>query len=155
MKEIIKHTKYGDMTILLDDEDYNFILDNKLSLCIQNANRVHKYVYIQEYINKKRRCTLLHRYITNCPKDKVVDHINHNTLDNRRCNLRITTKRGNSSNIITNKSGIIGVRFYKPTNKWVAYVWHDNKNHHIGYFKTPLEAKEARDNYIKKMEVPH
>lgn len=155
MKEIIKKTKYGNFSILLDDEDYDYIKSNKLCIYIQNPERIHRYVTIQKCNNGKRKFFLLHRFITNCPNDMVVDHINHNTLDNRKCNLRITTKRGNSENILTNKSGITGVRYYNRTNKWVAYIWHNKKNHTIGYYKTAREAQIARDNYKNNLEVPH
>src|SRR5215470_7214120 len=44
------------------------------------------------------RGLLMHRLITGCPKGKEVDHINHDTLDNRRSNLRIVTHKQNQQN---------------------------------------------------------
>jgi hypothetical protein len=40
----------------------------------------------------------MHRLITGAPKGKVVDHINHDTLDNRRENLRVGSHRDNMRN---------------------------------------------------------
>lgn len=41
-------------------------------------------------INKEQ--LRMHRMILNCPKEKVVHHINGNPLDNRKMNLTILTK---------------------------------------------------------------
>ena len=51
------------------------------------------------YVITKKGYIKLHRLITNCPDDKVVDHINHNRLDNRKCNLRVCTQAENAQNI--------------------------------------------------------
>jgi HNH endonuclease len=64
----------------------------------------------------------LHRYLLDAPDGMVVDHINHNTLDNRRQNLRICTNQENNENrngaYTTSKTGIRGVSVHKcrPSN---------------------------------------
>ena len=40
----------------------------------------------------------MHRFITSASKGTEVDHINHNTLDNRKSNLRICTRSENQMN---------------------------------------------------------
>ncbi len=71
------------------------------------------------------------------------DHINHNTLDNRRNNLRTSTQIEQSRNrrITTrNTSGYKGV-YYSRTNKnWVAQITIKGKTYHLGVFKTKEDA---------------
>lgn len=53
----------------------------------------------------------MHRLITNAPKGKEVDHINHNTLDNRRANLRVGSHAANLMNRRgPNKNSTTGIR---------------------------------------------
>lgn len=52
--------------------------------------------YIANKSSKKIK--LLHRIVTNCPTDKVVDHIDHNTLNNCKKNLRVCTQKENMMN---------------------------------------------------------
>ena len=47
---------------------------------------------------KNRKIIALHRFITECPGNKIVDHINKNSLDNRMSNLRIVTTGQNMLN---------------------------------------------------------
>jgi hypothetical protein len=65
----------------------------------------------------------LHRYLLNFPKDMEVDHINGNTLDNRRENLRICTSRQNTYNMGSRKnssSKYKGVSFMNNCKRWRA-----------------------------------
>ena len=80
-----------------------------------------------------------------CPKNTVVDHINHNTLDNRKCNLRICTHQESMMNSESRigRSKYKGVWFSKDKNKWVAELRKNNKKIHIGYFKNEKEAAKA------------
>jgi hypothetical protein len=82
------------------------------------------------------------------PKDMCVDHINGNTLDNRKNNLRICTNRENISNRTklgtNNTSGILGVRFDNRRNKWYADIQYKGKCIFLGYFNIKEDAIKAR-----------
>lgn len=44
------------------------------------------------------RVLLMHRFLTGAPEGMVVDHVNHDTLDNRKANLRVCTQAENLRN---------------------------------------------------------
>ena len=67
----------------------------------------------------------------------MVDHVNGNTLDNRRENLRICSRSENGWNTKirkNNKSGYRGVSWKKDKNKWVARVSKNRQHIFIGFF---------------------
>lgn len=73
----------------------------------------------------------LHRLITDCPRDKVVDHINHNTCDNRKANLRVCSHFENQQNLRNKKSEQTGVFKRTRYNRefWTANISKDNKRY--------------------------
>jgi hypothetical protein len=90
---------------------------------------------------------LLHRVIMDCPDDMVIDHKDHNPLNNSRSNLRICTKHQNEMNQSkpkNNTSGVIGVGWYKASEKWMAQIRLNNKRIHLGLFDDLEEASKAR-----------
>jgi len=81
----------------------------------------------------------MHRFITNAPSGFVVDHINHNTLDNRKNNLRVCTTSINSlNNSRKTKCGFANVN--KVKNRYRAMIHVNGKAMHGGYFNTAEEA---------------
>lgn len=83
----------------------------------------------------------------------VVDHINHNTTDNRRSNLRICTQHKNSMNNIISKnntSGTSGVSFSSKSNSWRAYIMLNRKQINLGFFKNIEDAIKARKDAEEK-----
>ena len=107
--------------------------------------------YVKAMINGKE--ILLHRFILNTPHDLLVDHINHNKLDNRKSNLRFCNKSQNAMNLKTpknNTSGTKGVYWDKRSKKWYAKIKAENKNMHLGYFDKKEDAIESRINAEKK-----
>lgn len=91
----------------------------------------------------------LHRFIMQAPDGVLVDHINGNQLDNRRCNLRFASDQQNQRNrrvSRTNKSGFKGVA---PTssakNPWQANIYVSRKQIYLGNFATPEAAALAYD----------
>ena len=81
-----------------------------------------------------------------CKSD--IDHINGDGTDNRWCNLRDTDNKTNSRNARRRKkgvgSGVMGVRWYKPSSKWVASIRNNGKNIHLGLFVDFDEAVKVR-----------
>lgn len=76
-----------------------------------------------------------------------VDHIDHNTLNNKWENLRVVDKSTNAKNLskyVTNTSGVTGVNWHSKQKKWNARIMVDKKSIHLGCFLTMEEAVEAR-----------
>lgn len=92
-----------------------------------------------------RRCLLLHRLLMDDPIGMCVDHLNRNTYDNRKQNLRIVTKAENTQNSAHSRglTGIRNVSFNKPLGKFVVYVTANRRTHFIGAFRTADEAANA------------
>lgn len=90
----------------------------------------------------------LHRLIMNASPGDIVDHINGDRLDNRRCNLRVVTQHINMQNRslkphAKNTSGYRGVVWDKHKRKWAARAKMNGKQHFIGYFSVREHAAEA------------
>lgn len=89
----------------------------------------------------------LHSYILGVDSSytSIVDHINGNGLDNRRCNLRMATRSQNCANArmySNNKTGFKGV-FYRGKGRYRAMIRVDWKLKHLGTFSSPELAHEA------------
>jgi hypothetical protein len=102
--------------------------------------------YVRGFVNKKY--VYLHRFITGATKGVDVDHINRNTLDNRRENLRLCSRSQNNANTglrVNNKVGFRGVSFIKRLNRFAADIHIKKKHVFIGYFDSAIEAAKAYD----------
>ena len=109
-----------------------------------------KYAYTQ--IDGKT--VYLHRLILNTPAGLEVDHINGDSLDNRRKNLRVVTRSQNEMNKAKpahNTSGYKGVSIYRATGKFSAYIEINQKKIHIGYFKTREEAAHVYNQFASQL----
>ena len=76
-----------------------------------------------------------------------IDHINGKRDDNRICNLRSVTQQENVWNRNDKRKGC---NFFKSTNKWRARIKLNNKEIHLGFFKTEEEAVIAYNNAKEK-----
>lgn len=96
----------------------------------------------------------LHRFIMDPPDDKFVDHIDRNTLNNKKTNLRIVTLAENNQNFRiqrNNKSGERGVYWNKQYKKWEARVKCNGKFIYLGRYDTLDEAAMAAKEGRKKL----
>jgi len=102
--------------------------------------------------NGKKKNVKIHKLVSEHfllnPENKLcVDHIDNDKTNNNFSNLRFATHQENSRNrsiSSRNKSGVKGVCFDKPSQKWRAQIGINNKLVHIGLFETLEEAQIAR-----------
>lgn len=153
---IIDSEKFGHHEFVLDKEDAEDVGEYSWSVMASNLPRNWgTYYYASSCTCKKQTgYSLLHRFIMSAPKGKVVDHINRNTHDMRKDNMRICNRSMNCRNkkvLSNNSSGYRGVVFYdygaaKNNPKWFAYLDYHNKKINLGYYKKLEDAIAARKN---------
>jgi len=130
---------------LVDDEDFD-----RLSAFKWHARKDDKqpfYAVRMDYSYTPKKMVKMHRFILGVtdPK-KVVDHINHDTLDNQKANIRACRIAENTLNTTSKKnstSKYLGVSRSKKCKSWVAQIQKDKKNIYLGSFKIEEHAAEA------------
>ena len=130
--EIVLYDNYGieKSRTLIDLDDVDKVKDYKW--CILSASG-----YVST--NIKGLNMRLHRFIMDCPEDMVVDHINHDRLDNRKSNLRICTRQQNNMN-----RKCAGITYHKTTGKWIAQIAYNHNHMYLGSFDKKEDAIQAR-----------
>ncbi len=102
------------------------------------------------HIAGRRKTVYMHRVILErvigrtLDTKEMVDHIDGNSLNNRRSNLRIVTNAQNLQNRSKTKfntSGFKGVSWTK--GHWAAQIGENGQRHHLGLFDTPEQAYQA------------
>lgn len=143
---IINSKTHGLHKVLLSHNDYDIVKNYKWSLTPRYNKSKGKYFYVQ---NAKKGT--LHRFL--CPPETgmVVDHINGNTLDNRRENLRVITYGQNGINRAG--YGKINIKFLSYRSK--------RPGHNAAYTvkfpnlkcRTFVDLNEARAYYLECLFV--
>ena len=126
MKEIILSGKKANgKSAKVDDDDY------------KKYNHLRWHLSDTGYAVRRNNgeTIRLHRLIMNCPEGMVVDHLNGDTLDNRKCNLRICTQLDNARN----RHNVKGYCYDKSKKKYM--VRYNRKFY--GRYETEEEAKRA------------
>lgn len=146
MKEIILTQ---NKIAIVSDEDYDWLSQYRWQV---KKTKCGWYAATPGYIDGRRVTTFMHKRILNIPfgdKKTQGDHKNHNTLDNRRENLRICSHSQNGMNRgkgRNNTSGYKGVSWGATNKKWKVTIQRDKKSLFIGYFDDKIEAAKAYDN---------
>lgn len=100
--------------------------------------------YASARVDGKR--TLMHRFLLDVhgTPGMEVDHINGDTLDNRRANLRLVTRAQNAQNRrATGTSKYRGVSLNPLVGRWKASARLDGLLIHLGYYADELEAAKV------------
>lgn len=132
----------GRFEALVDEEDFEKLIQYKWYV----AGSRQQYACRQFQKKRIKHYVYMHREIVQAPEGMIVDHINGNTLDNRKDNLRVCTISENAHNSkkpVNNTSGYKGVHYYKSRNKYTAKIMVNRKEYNLGYFNTAEEASAA------------
>jgi hypothetical protein len=134
----------------VDDEDYERISRFRWS---SGCSGKHWYAIRAEGW-PNRKTIYLHRQILNAPAGTEVDHINGDTLDNRRENLRLATRAQNNQNRgarAGSSSGYKGVSWNPDKGRWAAEIVANGKRTKLGCFADPKDAARAYDAAARQL----
>jgi hypothetical protein len=145
---MVKHNALSQgLFAVVDDQDYEWLNQWRWTAHLGPGGRVAAYRKVGQNKGHMSRNLWMHRVILNAPTEAEVDHINGDSLDNRRENLRLATRAQNLRNRRTfknSKSRYKGV-VYNPLNgKWKVII-------NFGTFDSPEDAAQAYDEAIKKL----
>jgi len=134
---MIKLLLTNNMFAFIDKEDFEKIALYKWTFT--KANKHYGRV-------KSNTGLFLHRLIMNAPQNLEVDHINGDTLDNRKSNLRLVSRKHNQKNMTLSrrsKSGYKGVSWHKKAKKWQAHLMSDGIRIYLGLYLFKEDAAKA------------
>ena len=90
---------------------------------------------------------MMHRVVMNAKKGQIIDHINGNTLDNRRENLRVVTPQQSSINRILNGGSSLYKGVFRRKNEinWSIKISNKNKLRNFSGIKNEKVAALVYD----------
>jgi hypothetical protein len=138
---------------LIDDADFAALSKHKWRASISGNGKVYARTDIWEN-GRKLGSISMHRFLLKPSKTMEVDHIDQNSLNNQRCNLRAATHAQNLRNRgkdRDNQSGFKGVHHHRHKT-WIAAITVDGKRLHLGSFNTAEHAYEA---YCNAAQIHH
>ena len=133
---------------LVDDRDFDWLSHWKW-YAQKHGNSF--YTVRNAWVGIKKTTIQMHRVILNASEGTEVDHINHDTLDNRRENLRVCTRSQNNMNRGVYSNNELGVKGVSHNGSgFCAVVYIGGKRVYYKTFRTLEEAQEAYDREAKK-----
>lgn len=136
---------------IVDEADFNFL--DQWKWFVRNDNG-------RFYASRKasgpgeRKNISMAQVIMDTPAGMDTDHVNGNTLDNRKSNLRIATRQQNIFNTSARKkstSKYRGVSWYKRGKSWGARIGINGKLIWLGFFKNEIEAAKVWNIKAKEL----
>jgi hypothetical protein len=135
---------------------------------VKNQNKIMKqyidkdgYCLVNLYFNKKQKLLRVHKLVANCFLEQIIgsiqiNHINSIKQDNNVSNLEWVTVSENNCHRFINKkttSSFRGVCYVARDKRWISQIQINKKKIHLGMFLKEEDAKKARMEYEKKMQI--
>lgn len=141
------HLTNSDKVAIIDVDDIE-----KVNICNWGLSN-RGYVKVT-HKRKSMEFTMLQHFIVGKKEGFVVDHINQNKLDNRKCNLRFVTIMDNSNNnlmtIPKSNSNCKYITYLPYGDVFVVRYTRNKKTYYVGRFKELDEAKtKLKESLIK------
>lgn len=162
MEIITLETTNGFKTTISAEDADEFVLERKWTV-ITHRRKLKTYLYAARPSRRGRGAKMiqLHRVILGRmfpdridDKRYMGDHIDGNTLNNTRENLRLVTRtqnRHNSAPHRSNASGYRGVHYMKARRNWSVTIHKDGINYFLGYFDNPIDGARAYNAKAKEL----
>lgn len=159
MKLVVNSKTHGLVEFLVDPS-FKAELD-KYYWCVskESKNSENTLVYAVGWKTPKAKnqaSVRLHRLVAGAEKGQKVDHINGNTLDNRKENLRIVDHTVNMQNTRKRKNATSrhkGVCWSPQRNAWRARLYSHRVTKELGYFKNESDAAKAYNDALDKYGI--
>ena len=151
----LRARKYRGLVALVDDEDYEALAQFRWCVTWELGAQT-RYALRKVRLPDGRQITVrMHRQLLNPEVGVEVDHANHDSLDNRRANLRLATSAENHFNQSKQRratsSVFKGVCWHKARGKWLAQIRFNGDHIHLGLFVDEAEAARAYDSAVVRL----
>lgn len=136
---------------LIDDEDFERVSKFKWHVVLDRSGAFYAVSSIRYKIGYNGQGKIrMHRLLLGLERfdKRKVDHIDLDTLNNIKSNLRIATTSQNAANTFLmkdNASGFKGVLWHKRDKKYQSQIVVNRNSIFLGYFDDPIEAAKAYD----------
>lgn len=136
---------------LVDTEDLPRL--SAFTWCVQYNQDKGRWDAKTSQFGKRGVNKLMSRFLIDAPPNLTVDHINGNSLDNRKDNLRLATYIQNAANRTKNKNNTSGFKGVgrRPGGRWYAKLQHRGEVYTLGTFDTPEEAARIYDDAARRI----
>lgn len=152
--DVVEHVRVIPLTrgkiTIVDAGDYDKLAIYKWHASCQNGVWSARRSICQR---GTQRDVYMHRVIMDAPAGVEVDHQDGDGLNNRRSNLRLSTRSQNERNKGPRKDNTSGYKgVFRDQNRWRAALSQDGKTVHLGSFRTPEAAARAYDAGVRMLE---